>query len=203
MKNYSYPVIHAKNSKFKKNSKSKWIMIHQNGNLKIPKVQVLWYYFSLASLDIRMGSGLLYPGRNNTRGILCSIWPKSGRTFEPCSRQRPNTPSASSASSCRCRCCEREYLTIIGGFVVAMADAADWWAVSSLRRFIPVITRPAVPSHELEFVRNGISFLLTSAFDSMRDLVVGLHVSVCVSVCVSLFVCLSVCVGRCAGNYFS
>jgi hypothetical protein len=45
-----------------------------------------------------------------------------------------------------------------------------------------------VPSHELESVRNGISFLLTSAFDSMRDLVVGLHVSVCVCV----FVCLSV-----------
>ncbi len=36
MKNYSYPVICAKNSKFKKNSKnSKKIMIHQNGNLKI------------------------------------------------------------------------------------------------------------------------------------------------------------------------
>lgn len=45
-----------------------------------------------------------------------------------------------------------------------------------------------MPSHELESVRNGISFLLTSAFDSMRDLVVGLHVSVCVCV----FVCLSV-----------
>jgi hypothetical protein len=48
-----------------------------------------------------------------------------------------------------------------------------------------------VPSHELESVRNGISFLLTSAFDSMRDLVVGLHVSVCVCVCVC----------GCAGNY--
>ncbi len=50
-----------------------------------------------------------------------------------------------------------------------------------------------MPSHELESVRNGISFLLTSAFDSMRDLVVGLHVSVCVCVCVCVFVCLSVC----------
>jgi hypothetical protein len=49
-----------------------------------------------------------------------------------------------------------------------------------------------VPSHELESVRNGISLLLTSAFDSMRDLVVGLHVSVCVCVFVCLSVCLSV-----------
>ncbi len=49
-----------------------------------------------------------------------------------------------------------------------------------------------MPSHELESVRNGISLLLTSAFDSMRDLVVGLHVSVCVCVFVCLSVCLSV-----------
>ncbi len=49
-----------------------------------------------------------------------------------------------------------------------------------------------MPSHELEPVRNGISFLSTSAFDSMRDLVVGLHVCVCVSVCVSLSVCVCV-----------